>query len=250
MAFIVNPGAIIDSKYEVISKIDKGGHGMVYRVRRLSDQVELALKIADTFGIDDDDFKRLKREIRLMQKIDHPNVVSILDSGEFDDTIYFVMPIARHSLKSEITKLMADHVQALEAFEQACVGVAALHKAGVYHRDIEPATFLRLMDGRVAVSDLGSGRFADRDTDTVTTTQDKQGTPAYRAPEQATPGGARQADSRTDVFLLGKTLYQLLTGDLPFHPDINKLPHAVRFIFSRSTSISKDDRYYSATGFI
>jgi serine/threonine protein kinase len=89
MAVVLNSGSIVDKKYQVIKKIGQGRIGTVYEVKRLSDQKQLALKIADIFA-EDEIKKRLLREIRMMKAIDHKNVIKILDSGEVDDLIYIV----------------------------------------------------------------------------------------------------------------------------------------------------------------
>src|ERR1022692_3834121 len=114
-------GAKVDGKYEVIKKIGEGGFGVVYHVKQIADGAEFALKISDTFGVDDDIVKRMRREIRLMQKMNHPNVISVLDFGEGNDSIYLVMPLAKHAVSKEIKALAANPQQALQVFEEACI---------------------------------------------------------------------------------------------------------------------------------
>ncbi len=120
-----------------------------------------------------------------------------------------------------------------------------MHNAGVYHRDIKPSICLRMKNGGIAVSDLGISRFDERDTMTLTTTNARLGTAAYFAPEQCSAGGARDADGRADVFQLGKTLYHLLTDEIPMYMDLSKVPAGVKYIISKATKTSKEDRYQS-----
>lgn len=244
MGVILNPGSIVDKKYQIIRFLGRGSVGTVYEVKRLNDMKNVALKIADVFGLSQVK-KRVEREIRMMQAIDHPNVIKILDSGEVDDMIYIVMPLAKGTLCTELPAYKADNSKAFTAFEEICLGVHAMHVAGVFHRDIKPSNCLRMPNGQIAVSDLGIGRFDERDTETITTTNAKLGTAAYFAPEQCAPGGAKTADGRADVFQLGKTLYQLLTDELPMYMDLNKVPVGIRHIISRATKTAKEERYQS-----
>ena len=102
-------------------------------------------------------------------------------------------------------------------FRQVCLGVQAMHDSGIVHRDIKPANVLRFTGGRIAVSDLGAAKLEPRDTTVLTQTHVVVGTLAFLAPEQFLPGGSRRADFRTDIYQLGKVLYQLLTGPVcPF----------------------------------
>src|SRR5260370_40408091 len=108
MAIILSPGSKFDkNKYQIIKEIGRGRVGTVYQAKRLSDNATVALKIADIYG-DNDTKKRLHREIRMMKAIDHPNVMKILDAGEFNDMIYIVMPLAKNTITSEIPRFKGD----------------------------------------------------------------------------------------------------------------------------------------------
>lgn len=242
MAVVLNPGSIVDKKYQVVKKIGQGRIGTVYEVKRLTDQKRLALKIADIFA-EDEIKKRLLREIRMMKAIDNKNVIKILDSGEVDDLIYIVMPLAKGTIASEIPTFKGDIKKVIAVFEDICQGVHALHVGGVFHRDIKPSNCLRMPDGTLVVSDLGIARFDDRDTETITKTNASLGTAAYFAPEQCTPGGAREADARADVFQLGKSLYQLYVDELPMYMNLDKVPIGLRHIIARATKHEKEERY-------
>src|SRR6266481_2718250 len=108
MAMLFNPGSIVDKKYQVVKQIGRGSVGTVYEVKRLSDKVNLAMKIVDVFG-DDKLKRRIEREIRIMKKVTHPNVIRILDYAEADDAIYIIMPLAVGNLAAEAGSMAMDH---------------------------------------------------------------------------------------------------------------------------------------------
>ena len=234
-------GTIVDAKYRVLGTIGKGGMGAVVRVEDIRIREVYALKYCS----EDESrlLKRFAREVRIMQVIQHPNVVPVLDANLDFRPPYFVMPLAEHSLEVEIDTLKGDEDEVLTAFEQVCLGVQAVHNSGCVHRDIKPLNALRFQDGTVAVSDLGLAKIDPRDTTTLTQTDVLVGTRAYCAPEQLMPGGSREADARTDVFQLGKTLYQLLTGEIPALMDLKRIPAGLAYIIRRATREDPADRY-------
>src|SRR5262249_30205037 len=109
--------------------------------------------------------------------------------------------------------------------------------------DIKPANILRFSSGRVAVSDLGVAKLAERDTTVLTRTRAVVGTWAFLAPEQFLPAGSRQADARTDIYQLGKVLYRLLTCRPPALIEPAYLPKGLAHVLLRATSVTPDDRY-------
>src|SRR5262245_31333692 len=111
MPMIFNPGSVIDKKYQIVKRIGHGSVGTVYEVKRLSDNRNVAMKIVDIYG-DDKLKRRIEREIRIMEKIKHPNVIRILDSAEVDDAIYIIMPLAVGTLATEASQLATDHRKA------------------------------------------------------------------------------------------------------------------------------------------
>jgi serine/threonine protein kinase len=155
------------------------------------------------------------------------------------------MPLASHSLTAEIPTLQHNEEQCLDVFLELCQGVQAIHSSGAVHRDIKPHNALRMPDGSVVVSDLGLGKIDPRDTTILTDTHDVIGTQAYWAPEQTMPAGSRDADQRTDIFQLGKTLYQLLTGLSPSYLDLDRVPRGLRYIVEKATKGRIEDRFES-----
>ncbi len=178
-----------------------------------------------------------------MERVRHKNVVPVVASNLKHDPAYFLMPLAERSLESEVPRLAGSEAEVLALFRQVCRGVQAIHDSGIVHRDLKPANILRFAGGRVAVSDLGAAKLEPRDTTVLTQTRVVVGTLAFLAPEQCLPGGSRGADIRTDVYQLGKVLYQLLTGRSPVLIEPDALPAGLIHILQRATAANPDDRY-------
>jgi eukaryotic-like serine/threonine-protein kinase len=241
-------GDTIDEKYEIIEAFEPGGMGLVFKVRSITTEKLRALKLCK-FS-DTDMCRRFAREVRMMQKIDHPNVVRILAAGLEHEPPYFVMPLAMNSLADEIGELKEDENKAIGAFLEICKGVVAIHEAGVVHRDIKPANALRLKDGTIAISDLGLAKLVERDTTILTQTHMIVGTDAYLAPEQRLPDGSRHADEKTDVYQLGKTLYEFVTGRTPAFIGLSGLPPGMARIIRRATREDPAERFASVADLV
>ena len=234
-------GSVIGGQYEVLDVLGHGGMGVVLRVRRKRDRKELALKYCNVAA--DEAIRRFAREVRAMQEISHPNVMRVLDVNLESDPPYFVMPLAVGSLADE--DLRSNEPEALNAFVAILEGVQAIHASGGTHRDLKPANAMRLPNGTVVVSDLGLVKLDPRDTTILTQTAQFVGTRKYCAPEQMLPQGSRNADARTDVYQLGKTLYELVTGEdaALVNPDV--LPSGLAHIVRRATREAPAERYKS-----
>jgi hypothetical protein len=233
-------GQLVGGRYEVLRKVGRGGMGTVYEVRGRADGRRYALKACGRTGRW---ARRFAREVRLMARVKHPNVVPVLDFELGSSPPFFVMPLAVGSLADELHGLTGREDEALDVFRQACLGVQAIHHSGIVHRDIKPANILRFRNGRVAVSDLGVAKLENRDTTALTWTRAVVGTLGFLAPEQLLPYGSRRADARTDVYQLGKVLYQLLTGRSPALIEPSAIPTGLTHLIQRATSVNPDDRY-------
>ena len=236
----MQPGNIIDDKYTVIAVIGSGGMGTVLRVRRNSDSKTFALKycnLPDEIGR-----RRFFRETRVMKRIQHPHVMQILDISEGTDPPYFLMPLADSSCAAQIDQYSREEAKAIAAFTQICHGVQALHIADLVHRDIKPDNAL-LIGGLVVVADLGLTREVNRNSTVLTQTHMVIGTEAYLAPEQRLPGGSRDADTRTDIYQLGKTFYHLLTGLPPAMIDFTRLPPGIAHVIRKATAETPSERF-------
>ena len=169
-------------------------------------------ELAETLGVE-----RFTREIRTAANLNHPHILTVLDSGTADGLLYYVMPYADgESLRARITREgglpIADVVRVMREVADA---LAAAHKAGVVHRDIKPDNVL--LSGRHAlVADFGVAKAISESTgkNHVTTVGVALGTPAYMAPEQA--AADPHVDHRADIYALGILGYEMLTGEPPF----------------------------------
>lgn len=240
-------GALLDGRYCIDHEIGRGGMGIVYEVVDSTDNKRYAVKLCT--GNDEATRRRFAREIRFIETIRHENIISIVASNLEYEPPYMVMPLAKGSLADELKGGM-DEDTAIESVRAICNGVRAIHAANGTHRDIKPGNVLRLEDGRLVVSDFGLVKVDPRETTVLTKTTAIIGTRIYCAPEQLMLGGSRNADARTDVYQVGKTLYHLLTGELPALISSDRLPRSLTLIIQRATRENPDDRYQSIDQFM
>ncbi len=237
---LLNVGALVDERYEIVKLVGHGGMGRVVEVVRLDDHQRLALKYCEGNVLGK---RRLVREARILGSIKHPHVLSVVDVNLVHNPPYYVMPLAAETLEAELHVHCGDLVWSIRVFREICLGVQSLHEAGVIHRDLKPANVLRLVDNRHVVADLGTAKREPRNSTILTRTCAILGTLSYLAPEQLMPGGSRQADARTDVFQLGKMLYQMITGRSPVVIESAAMPVGLAHIILRATATRPADRY-------
>ncbi|MYL33252.1 protein kinase [Pontibacillus yanchengensis] len=233
---------VIDERYQIIKEIGEGGFGKVYEAIDLSNNDKIAIKQCNTFT--EDNLKRFKREVRIMKNIHHPNVIKVLDHNLETAIPYFTMPLASTSLDKILNENYMDINTLINYFEKICSGVAAIHSTGHTHRDIKPHNVL-IIEDEVIVSDLGFAKFNNRDTTVLTKTSDTILTEEYAPPEQFIEGGSRDLDHRGDIFMLGKTLYQLLTNQRPLLMNPGAVPIEYKYIVQKATQYEPRDRYQS-----
>jgi tRNA A-37 threonylcarbamoyl transferase component Bud32 len=199
--------------YRVVRFIDAGAFAWVFEVvdpkfagRRL------ALKMLKPEAAQGEEFRRFESEARLLAEIDHPSVVTIFDFGidETTNNHYYVMNYVDGStLKERLKHGYLSFEEAGSIFIDLLDGLERLHQLGIIHRDIKPANILIGTDGRARLADLGIARVQSERGQTKTGMA--VGTALYMSPEQAR---GREVDSRSDIFSLGLTLYETLTGDV------------------------------------
>ncbi|HKA36963.1 MAG TPA: protein kinase [Thermoanaerobaculia bacterium] len=218
--------------YEVLGPLGAGGMGEVYRARDTKLGREVAIKVlpAEVAG-DPERLGRFEREARSLAALNHPGVVTIYSVEQSGKTHYLAMELVEGE---GLDVAMAAGGFPLERFFEVALplvdALSAAHERGIVHRDLKPSNVMITRDGRVKVLDFGLAKLAAPGPDgTVTdmptasrvelTGEGKVfGTVAYMSPEQARGG---KIDARSDVFSLGIVLYQMLTGDRPFHGDSN-----------------------------
>jgi eukaryotic-like serine/threonine-protein kinase len=210
-------GSLFAGRYEVQALIGEGGMGKVYTARDRELDKIIALKtIRSDGGGDPDAVARFKQELLLARKVSHRNVVRIFDLGESEGVKFFTMEfIEGQSLKALIRK--RGRVPAGETVAICREVLAALqeaHAQGIIHRDLKPQNIMVDKSGTAHLMDFGIARSVDATGMTATGTT--LGTPDYMSPEQVR---GEKAGEPSDVFSFGVILYEMLTGDVPYHAD-------------------------------
>jgi beta-lactam-binding protein with PASTA domain/tRNA A-37 threonylcarbamoyl transferase component Bud32 len=206
-------GRLIDGRYQVRSRIARGGMATVYVATDLRLERRVAIKIMHGHLADDEQFKeRFIQEARSAARLAHPNVVNVFDQGQDSDMAYLVMEylpgITLRDLLQEHKTLTSE--QTLDILEAVLSGLAAAHKSGIVHRDLKPENVLLADDGRIKIGDFGLARAASANTATGAALL---GTIAYLSPELVTRG---IADTRSDIYAVGIMMYEMLAGEQPF----------------------------------
>lgn len=206
-------GRLVDGRYQVRSRIARGGMATVYLATDLRLERRVAIKVMHGHLADDSKFReRFIQEARSAARLAHPNVVNVFDQGQDTDMAYLVMEylpgITLRDLLSERHVLTTE--QSFDILEAVLSGLAAAHKAGIVHRDLKPENVLLADDGRIKIGDFGLARAASANTATGAALL---GTIAYLSPELVTRG---IADTRSDIYAVGIMLYEMLTGEQPF----------------------------------
>jgi beta-lactam-binding protein with PASTA domain/tRNA A-37 threonylcarbamoyl transferase component Bud32 len=206
-------GRLLDGRYQIRSRIARGGMATVYLATDLRLERRVAIKVMHGHLADDSKFKeRFIQEARSAARLAHPNVVNVFDQGQDSDMAYLVMEylpgITLRDLLQEHRILTTE--QSLDIMEAVLAGLAAAHKAGIVHRDLKPENVLLADDGRIKIGDFGLARAASANTATGAALL---GTIAYLSPELVTRG---VADTRSDIYAVGIMMYEMLVGEQPF----------------------------------
>ena len=206
-------------RYEVLQELGQGAMGVVYKARDPFIDRVVAIKtinLGHALDEKDEHEERFYQEARAAGRLGHPNIVTIYDIGKSDDIAYIAMEFLQGR---ELRDLMSDSdqlavPQILAIATQVARGLAYAHEHGVVHRDIKPSNIMLVRDGHVKITDFGIARMS---TSAVRTqTGMVLGSPKYMSPEQVL---GKTIDARSDIFSLGVTLYEMLTGVAPFRGD-------------------------------
>ena len=199
-------GQII-GKYKILSTIGSGGFGTVYLAEDTWIDKKVALKVPHKQGVD---FGELLREPRLLASLNHPNIVTILTAEKQENVFFIVMEfVPGETLEAIIAREGAlDVSRALDYTCQISNAVDHAHKQGVLHRDLRPSNVLVAESGMLKVADFGTSRFLEIAAHGTTVI----GSPPYMAPEQF----QGKAVFASDIYSLGVSMYQMLTGELPY----------------------------------
>jgi len=254
--------------YEILDVIGHGGMATVYRAHQVSMNRTVALKVLPRLFLHDDTYlQRFNREVKIIAKLEHRNIVPVHDYGEFDGQPYIVM---RYMAGGSVDDMLAygplpvEHITSI--MSQIAPALDYAHSKNVLHRDIKPSNVLMDDDGGAYLTDFGIARILGDPSNVSITTQGVVGTPSYMSPEQAQ---GHDIDGRSDVYSLGVMLFEMATGRRPFESDtpysiavmqVTQQPPAPRSInpeilpafeqvIYRAMSKRREDRYANAVQF-
>jgi serine/threonine-protein kinase len=207
--------------YRILRELGRGGMGIVYLAERADVGKRVALKLLRAHLPTDDLRARFEAERRILARLEHPNIASLVDAGvAADGTPYFALelvegvPITEHCRREHL-----DVRRRVDLVLPLCEAVRYAHQHLVVHRDIKPGNVLVTGDGRVKLLDFGVAKLlAPVDEQDRLATATRIFTPVYAAPEQVT---GQQVTTATDVYQVGAVLYELLAGVPPFDPDLS-----------------------------
>ena len=203
------------SRYSIEREIGAGGMATVYLARDVKHDREVALKVLRSDLSAVIGTERFLSEVRIAAQLDHPHILTLIDSGEADGILYYVMPYVRgESLRSKLTRERQLPVEeALSITRQVASALDYAHGKGVVHRDIKPENIL-LHEGEAVLADFGIAlAVREASGSRMTETGLSLGTPQYMSPEQAT--GDRAIDKRSDIYSLAAVFYEMIAGEPP-----------------------------------
>jgi serine/threonine-protein kinase len=216
-------GTIVDGRYKIVEVMAAGSMGSVFKAERVPVGKIVAIKFLHASFANDTEFQaRFERETRVMSKLNHPNCVSVVDFGVWENAPYLVMDfVAGDTLRTILDRGPIPPQRALSLCRQIAAGLAHAHAQGIVHRDIKPANIMVAEEighgERVRILDFGLARLRGNVGRDATQHNMVVGTPNYMAPEQTVPSA--NVDARADIYAVGVVLFEMVVGDRPFHAE-------------------------------
>jgi eukaryotic-like serine/threonine-protein kinase len=207
---------VVDGRYRLVSRLGSGGMADVWCADDLQLGRRVALKLLHRRFAEDEEFvERFRREASSAAGLQHPNVVSVYDRGEYDGTYYIAMEFLEGVTLKELVKTQGplDPPRAIDLAIQILRAARFAHKRGIIHRDLKPHNVIVDAEGRAKVTDFGIARAGASD---MTETGSILGTAQYLSPEQAQ---GHSVSAQSDLYAIGIVLYEMLTGTVPFEGD-------------------------------
>lgn len=223
---VPSPFPALPDRYRITRELGAGGMATVYLARDLKHDREVAIKVLHPDLVRSLTGERFLREIAITARLNHPHIMTLLDSGESPDgaLLFYVMPVATgESLRDRLDRDGALPVaDALRIAMDATEALVHAHAQGVIHRDIKPENVM-LSGGHAILVDFGIARALGhaREGSTLTGEGTSLGTPVYMSPEQAM--GDRDVDHRADIYAVGAMLFEMLAGAAPFEGNIQRV---------------------------
>ncbi|MDE7273095.1 MAG: Stk1 family PASTA domain-containing Ser/Thr kinase [Lachnospiraceae bacterium] len=258
---MIKLGMLIGNRYEVLEKIGTGGMSDVYKARDQKLNRFVAVKVLKQEFSENRNFvSKFRVEAQAAAGLMHPNIVNVYDVGEEEGIHYIVMELVEGiTLKKYIEKkVRLTTKEAISIAIQVAMGIEAAHNNHIIHRDIKPQNIIISKEGKVKVTDFGIAKAASSNT----ITSNVMGSVHYTSPEQARGGFS---DEKSDIYSLGVTIFEMLTGRVPFNGDttvaiaikhiqnpmplmrdfVPEIPLSVENIVMKCTQKSPDRRYQS-----
>ena len=207
-------GTMLSGRYEVLKRVGSGGMADVYMAKDHKLNRNVAVKVLKSEYVEDEKFlKKFETEAQAVARLSHPNIVNIYDVGIEDGINYIVMELAEGiTLKEYIRKKgYLNPKETVEISTQIASAISHAHKNHIIHRDIKPQNILVSDTGIIKVTDFGIAKATS--SNTVTSTATAMGSVHYISPEQAK---GRFCDEKSDIYSLGITMYEMVTGHVPF----------------------------------
>lgn len=261
-------------RYHILEKLGEGGMAVVYKAYDTRLDTDVALKIIRTEKITSEAAptvrKRFENEARKTARLTHPNIVPVIDYGEYEGTPFLVMKYLPGGTLKEYTGKPMSYKEAINIVIPILEALDYAHRNGIIHRDVKPGNILITESGEPMLSDFGIAKVLEASEETLdrlTVTGIGIGTPEYMSPEQAK---GQSVDARTDIYAVGIVLYELITGRRPFIADtplavvikqttdalpsprsfVPEIPESVVRVLYKALAKSPEDRFKNAREFI